>query len=122
MDRQIPEAKWAPEVRGDEWAGGLFEGEGTIYLRKSHSKGIRQSEGVKGVSLSLAMTDEDVVQAFKKVIGYGTIRVWHKPPNKVVYLWTLHKKDEVAAVLSKLQPYLGQRRFMKSVEALSRVS
>lgn len=51
------------------WAAGLFEGEGSAYIRG----GGRTSERIY-LSLEIHMTDEDVVRRFGEVVGFGTVR------------------------------------------------
>lgn len=87
------------------WAAGLFEGEGCIngYVNKS---------GERGIQLMLRMTDEDVVQRFQSVIGFGNIhkRAPLQSHHKRSYLWHVGSFERAQAVIAALWPWLGRRR------------
>lgn len=93
------------------WLAGLLEGEGCFLVRKSG--------GYKGsVSISLQMTDEDVVKKVADLFGtkiYGP----HGPygASKLKTWQTLIVGYEAANLMRTLLPYLGKRRREK-VESL----
>ena len=97
-----------------EWAAGLFEGEGCIVKRKDRNL----------YRLQLVMTDLDVVQDFRKVVGLEdrtieTINRSDKPTHyKQQYAFRIYKKADVVRVLSAMLPYLGQRRAYKALNCL----
>lgn len=85
-----------------DWAAGLFEGEGHIPRHDTR----------RGYSLSLGMTDFDVVKEFEKTIGCGKIRECEQPKShhKNMYRWSVTDKANVRTVLEKLVPFFGLRR------------
>lgn len=90
------------------WAAGLFEGEGCI----SHTNGY--------VTLSLAMTDPDVVERFAAITGMGRpIRTSEQGRRKTMYVWTCSRFEQMQAILAMFWSFLGQRRRAKAREALT---
>jgi hypothetical protein len=84
------------------WAAGLFEGEGSFGLRKNGT-----------VLLSLASTDQDIIQRFRTIVGTG--QVSSKPPGKNgrrKRLWRVDviRVDDVLRIVDMLYPWLGERR------------
>jgi hypothetical protein len=105
---------------GVEWAAGLFEGEGCIYIERPSSSGRR------GVRLVLSSTDYDVLVRFHDVFDCGNIFP-HKGKaaagrrilgHKQLWAWRLGKANEVEGVIRALIPYMGLRRRAKMEEAL----
>lgn len=97
-----------------EWAAGLFEGEGCITT----------ADNGRYTSLQLEMTDEDIVDEFAKLMGYGNVRYKIRkdhPEWKPTYRWTCQKKDEVVRILDLLLPYLGLRRGYKALNCLDNI-
>jgi hypothetical protein len=83
------------------WAGGLFEGQGSIEL---HLDGI--------VLLSLASTDKDVIDRFRSVVGAG--RLCSQPPGRSgrrERTWRLDilQVEDVLRGINLLYPWLGER-------------
>lgn len=90
------------------WAGGLFEGEGSVF-----------TVGKQCAGISLTMTDEDVVRKFSRVIGFGVIRPRkHKPNHKKPWEWRTTSFEHVQATIAMLWCFLGQRRKQKAKEIL----
>ena len=82
------------------WAGGLFEGEGSVF-----------KIGKQCAGASLTMVDEDVVQDFGNVIGFGKIRSRkHKPNHKQPWEWRCNSFEEVQALVAMLWTFFGKRR------------
>ena len=84
------------------WAAGLFEGEGSVVLTPW------------GVRLQIKMTDEDVLQHFRAILG-GNINgpyqynVPGKPARKQFWFWSLGG-PAVLRVCRLLEPWMGKRR------------
>ena len=93
-----------------EWAAGLFEGEGSIYKLKTHNT----------CELKVEMTDKDVVEKFKEVVMCGTVKEYaaRKADYKSTYVWRIAKRRDVINLLSKMLPYLGNRRAYKALNIL----
>ena len=96
------------------WAGGLFEGEGSINWSKIKNRNPKLPPwGVCGMSLH--MTDEDVVRKFHKIVGIGRV---HGPYNystksikrKSSWYWCIQTFERVQAIAAILWPWLGTRR------------
>lgn len=93
------------------WAAGLFEGEGCI----SHSR-----HGTPTVSL--CMTDEDVVKRFAKVVGFGSLRGPEYPSGNLGqrsrFWWHGNGYQQAQATIALFWGWLGERRRQKAVEIL----
>lgn len=98
------------------WAAGLFEGEGTIFIKLHATKGRYYPH------LSLSMTDKDVVEKFSIAVGAphitGPYQAKHKPHWKPRYQWFCGRKEDVIRILNDFLPYLGDRRACKALDAL----
>jgi hypothetical protein len=97
-----------------EWAAGLFEGEGCIHVDTRRDSSFQ---------LTLRMTDKDVVEQFRDVVGCGNVVELHPPNHKEkgwskFYSWTISKRSEVQRILSTMLPYFGHRRAHKALNIL----
>ena len=99
--------------RSFDWAIGLFEGEGTILIRKRPEDQI---------ALSLSSTDEDVVRQFCSVVNFGKVYgpYQYGARRKPFWKWNADKGTEVEAFLRRSVPLLGIRRTEKAREAIQR--
>lgn len=93
------------------WAGGLFEGQGALELRLDGS-----------VLLSLASTDEDVIDRFRFVVGAG--RLCSEPPGrsgrrKRTWRLDIVQVEDVLRVITLLYPWLGERRKARADEVVA---
>jgi hypothetical protein len=100
---------------GIEWATGLFEGEGCIGITRG------QNESSSQVKLSLATSDFDVLARFREVAGFGNIRDF-KTEGRPMRIWDSGKRDEIEGFLTRMLPYLGERRKSRALEALAFIS
>lgn len=94
------------------WAAGLFEGEGCISMTK-----IKTRKDSLKLSVAVCSTDEDVITAFTKIIGYGKKKGPYKssyPTGKIRWIWEVQNQPDCLAVLSLLLPYLCARRKAKA--------
>jgi hypothetical protein len=92
------------------WAAGLFEGEGCISMRSSGASG-----------LSIKMTDKDVLERFREVVGRGSIYEisWYeKNGHKPQWRWEATSYSDMEYIIGEFLPYLGSRRKEKAVHAL----
>jgi hypothetical protein len=100
-------------LRSFDWAVGLFEGEGTITIRKRPEDQI---------ALQLSSTDEDVVRAFSDTVlcgkVYGPYR--YGTNKKFFWKWVCDKSAVCKDLLEKMIPRLGQRRRLRAEEAVAR--
>jgi hypothetical protein len=98
-------AEWA-------WLAGLFEGEGCIYFRSKN-----------GVTLSVEMTDEDIIHRIYDIAKVGTIqtRKATDAKHKASWVWSVSGRHGVRLVLGHISQYFGKRRSISSAEALARL-
>lgn len=94
------------------WLAGVFEGEGSITFT-----------GRSSVTLHIGMTDEDVIQRVAAVAAVGwTTTEDRGDKRKRMYVWRVTTAADVAAVLGRLRPWLGDRRGARADAALERVA
>lgn len=94
------------------WLAGLIEGEGCINFN-----------GKNGVTLTIAMTDQDIINKVQSITGVGKIYLGKKNQDnrKVVYSWQLRIKQELELLFPLLIPHMGERRTHKINEAIIRL-
>lgn len=100
------------------WAAGLFDGEGCIVLDRSHAYR-------RQVGLTLAMTDRDLVERFRDVVGGGTITI--RPPDsgprkQTLVVWRTGSFELSQYLIAALWPWLGERRRARAREVLTIVA
>jgi hypothetical protein len=100
-------------VRREElaWAAGLFEGEGCFSAGSPY-----------GQKAQLAMTDEDVVRRFHRVVGFGNVHEYTQkvPDRKPMFWWRAHSFENFQALVAMLWPWLGERRRERAIVILTR--
>ena len=94
-----------------EWAAGLFEGEGCIKKDKRKRATFE---------LLLGMSDLDVVNRFRDVVGAGSVipqkqRFAHHKP---MWRWSVTNKKDIRRILELLLPHFGQRRSYVALNCL----
>ena len=92
------------------WAAALFEGEGSIFLRKDYPN---------SRYISISMTDKDVMQRFVNVVGYGNLNGPYKGTKQPYWSWECAKKIQVLRILKMFLPHFGIRRAEKAIEAIT---
>ena len=100
-------------MRTIEWAAGLFEGEGCIT---HNSNGLPR--------LIMSMTDEDVMESFRDIIGVGNVHLKKgkfKAHWKPAWEWTISKQTYVYRILEDMLPYFGHRRAYKAQNSLDAI-
>ncbi len=97
------------------WAAGLFEGEGSIIFT-----------GKNGVSVTVFMTDQDVLQKLLAVAGMGTLRGPYSdashPGHKPIWKWSISRGTHSSEFLRAIRPHMGVRRLARLDAALERLS
>lgn len=98
------------------WAGGFFEGEGTISIHTTR----RESGYVyRQPQLSIGSTDLDALQRFRVSVGYmGKIHGPYDRGGKPIYSYNLAGLEKVQAVAAMLFDFLCERRQTKTIEVL----
>jgi hypothetical protein len=94
------------------WAAGLFEGEGCLP----------RNQGTIGAphypSAALAMSDEDVVRAFRGIVNMGSVYQERHPASKTMYRWKINGFEKTQALIGMFWPWLGSRRRDRATEML----
>lgn len=95
------------------WAAGLFEGEGSITMR-------RDLRGYWQRTLSLSMCDRDVLERFARIVGAeANIYADGRPMRRPLYAWRCGRWSVIEPMLTAFLPYLGERRRAKALELLA---
>lgn len=96
----------------DAYFAGYFDGEGTFgFAKRSRS-----------VQLQIRCTDRDILDRFAARYGGTVTVVTPRPDNpKQQYRWQIGKMAQVAQVIHRWLPYLGERRASRAREALLRI-
>ena len=87
-------------IRGIAWAAGLYEGEGSIGMARAH----RYSR------LALGMTDQEPVEWFREILGFGSIRPQPRENYKTMYRFEGGGWVHTAQTYIWFEPYLSPRR------------
>ena|SRR5271166_3393531 len=90
------------------WVAGIFEGEGTINLRK----------GSYGARASIRMNDQDVIERVYTIMGFGRLSCAEQN-GKPQYAYTVDAAEHVCAFLAAVWRFLGKRRKARAAEALA---
>lgn len=107
------------------WAGGLFEGEGSIVWTTVRNRNPKLPRWTR-CQLSLHMCDEDVVRKFASIIGIGGVTGPYTYTDDVVkerkpsWYWAVGAFEKTQAVLAMLWPWLCSRRRGKAKEVLQK--
>lgn len=76
-----------------------MEGEGYFACRAS-----------QGLTVQITMTDFDVIDRLKSLLGFGSVRVYPLPSGKTAYRWTGGVQPKVAGLMMMILPLMGERR------------
>lgn len=98
------------------WAAGLFEGEGTVFTANQLHR--TSGKTYSYPRLELKMTDQDVVERFRSIVGCGSIHFKPKARDhwKDAWCWQLTDAASCRRVVAAFWPYLGTRRKAKATE------
>ena len=96
------------------WMAGLFEGEGSCFLKKSSPTGERNVPYAK-----ISMTDEDVIRHFHLLAGFGTVYSSALKSGSACFTWQSQDRVKVPELLREILPFLGSRRSERISEVLS---
>lgn len=90
------------------WAAGLFEGEGCFIFVTSR----RDGRVWTYLNVGLGMTDRDVVERFRVIMGVGSISFESRKhaTHKDMHNWQVSNRRDVAIAVALLEPFLGERR------------
>lgn len=96
------------------WAAGLFEGEGSFTLNR----------GLRPVA-QLAMTDEDTVRRFHRIVGVGNVhgpyegRAGLGSNSKPQWQWAAAALEDVRGLIGSFYPWLSARRQARASEIIA---
>lgn len=91
------------------WAAGLFEGEGSI---SPHGNGFR---------CAVEMTDKDIIERLQQMFPGPSVGYRQRENWKPTWLWRINKTKDIQSFLSKILPYLGNRRAYSALNALDQI-
>lgn len=93
------------------WAGGFFDGEGSIAIGRSKSKGGENRTDVFSLIVSVCNTDKEVVEHFQKIMGFGNIYAVHRETEQYTasFTWQVGFR-QADRFLSIIYPYLIHKR------------
>lgn len=96
------------------WAAGIYEGEGSLYVCR------------RTMLMSVKMTDLDVLQRLRDVMGFGVVygpyTLLNFPQRKPTYAWQVGNFEGMQAACAFFWPWLGMRRRAKIVEVLTTIA
>jgi len=98
------------EITDTAWLSGLFEGEGCISF-----------EGKNSVSITIGMTDRDVIQRCHRLTGAGHLSQYTADRRNTLFVWKIGLKSDVVWLLEAMLPYFGERRAARALAALERL-
>lgn len=92
------------------WMAALLEGEGHFGQKRKGSP-----------TVTVEMTDEDVVRRLHQFAGVGTVTPIdrRRADWKPSWIWKVQGKHEAAQVMLRVFPYMGHRRQKKILEILA---
>lgn len=94
------------------WAAGIIEGEGSIVNNK-----IKDRANSFRSSISVTMSDEDVIRKLHSVLEVGTVcGPYNKEGRKPIWSWAVQNQKGCFDTLLRIMPYLGKRRLEKASE------
>jgi hypothetical protein len=87
-------------MTGIEWAAGLYEGEGTIYLNRGSP------------CINLRMTNKEAVEKFQGAVGIGKVYGPYKWKGhyKPLYCFQIDKASDTIKVAEAIYPHLTKER------------
>lgn len=103
------------------WAAGLFEGEGSCFVRVQRKNRAGEVREYATPVVVISMTDRDVLERFAAVVGTGNVRQIKGPKNatKPVYRWLTAGAKTAIPILEAFSPWLGARRLERANEVLA---
>lgn len=98
------------------WLAGVIEGDGSIVCASPQGRSINVR-----YAFVLRMTDKDVVEKAQEIVGLG--KIYKRKPSglgsKIIYEWRLDRKADVCYLINLIYSFLGQRRKIRTKEALN---
>jgi hypothetical protein len=83
------------------WAAGFFEGDGSIYVYRSH----RNPKGY--IRLSVTQVTTERLERFEAAMGVGSVVGPYHHKGTTKWMWRVAAKKDVRHSLNLMWPYLG---------------
>ena len=96
------------------WAAGVYEGEGWCSLAHNGT-------GKQYWRVGIEMTDKDIIDRINNLFPCPSIMERTRAQWKTTYTWRLSRRTDIRNFLSKILPYLGDRRAHKALDALDQI-
>jgi len=98
------------------WAAGVFEGEGSVYIRR-FVRGKNRTEHLHG-GFRVQMTDRDVLERIQEATGVGRINPCEPTGfgSKSSWAWQVQNREAFEHVANLFRPYLSERRRARLTE------
>lgn len=85
----------------NQWAIGIFEGEGNIY----------RNDKRRNFVMSVKMKDEDIIKRFYDIVGCGKVVKRKAYLNyDCMWEWRVTRTNEILELANKIFPFMGERR------------
>ncbi|WP_433175116.1 hypothetical protein [Actinoallomurus sp. CA-150999] len=93
------------------WLAGILEGEGSFISKTK-------------LSISVAMTDQDVIERLSTLTGVGRVYALgrQKGHHKDVWRWTIYRRAHLKSITEAVLPWLGKRRTVAAQALLDRIA
>lgn len=110
-------SNWTVDREDAAYMAGLFEGEGSIVLHSNNSS----------VTLSIGMTDKDVLEYFQELAGVGKISdirygYGNSLNKKPFWTYTVCNFEEVQYLIAIMWYWLGDRRREQCKKVLTTIA
>lgn len=102
------------------WASGFYEGEGTCVFIPTH---FDRKVPSGRVEFKVSQVDKEPLLRFAWAVGEGNILGPYPngQGNQPIYQWTVNKPATIKAVMSKMWPWLSDRRKAQYADALEKM-
>lgn len=100
------------------WMAGLFDGEGSISIKKRTNG--KSDKMYTYVQLDLQSSDEDIVERLLRISQIGAIHEIKRKTStgKTMYGWNVGRKKDVIRFLTAIYPIMSLRRQAKIKEVV----
>ena len=99
------------------WFVGIIEGEGSTSAR------LNKTTGYLTVELTVSSTDEDIINKLHSIYPGKSKYIKEYLNNyKTQYIWAVTDRQGIRTVISKILPYMGERRTLKMREVIDKIN
>lgn len=96
------------------WAGGVYEGEGSLTRNNTKAKTAAQ--------LSISMKDKDVIEKLLLITGRGHLQgpyIRDNPKWSAMYRWSVYNREDIFFILKGFWETLSQRRKEQALKVMN---